>query len=358
MISKRGTKYHFNTTLSGRRLRCSLGVSDPRAASRLETRINFAISEGPKSEVWSSLALVLPQASYQIISSAIGLTASPNLIEFEVLFEKHLDTRLKLSEITESTHELYSRTAEIFFTRMVELGIQKLEELTPSVIEDYLVWRSEGIKSKGRSGRGVVTECKVLVQVFDLGIRDGLLKTSPLKYKYRADSDPKGPDPFSEDELDRLESVVEGKERLAFMLLRWTGLRKSDASTVTWNAIDWEKESLMWKTKKRHKYVTIPLSVRLMDELRIYKGEPDAKILPWAQNKLYQIVVSWGKKAEVENCHPHRFRSSFVCYLLGKGASLWDVSQMIGDSHSVVEKYYAQISNGQQERVRGILKSA
>jgi integrase len=289
------------------------------------------------------------------LTSVIGLTALPNLREFEDTWEKHLDTRRRLGEITESTYDLYAKASRDFFARMIELNVGKMDELTPSAVDEYLVWRLESIKAKGGSGRGVVTISKILVQIFELGIRDGLLKTSPLKHKYRPDTDPKAPDPFTDSEVQKMENSADGIDRLAFLLLKWTGLRKSDASSVTWSAINWEKETLTWETKKRHKQVIVPLHASLMAELKKYRDDSDVQILPMAQNRLYQLVVNLGKKSGVENCHPHRFRAWFVCRLLAKGASLFDVSKMIGDSHQVVEKYYSAITDGQQERVRGIL---
>ena len=357
---KREAVWYFDRGLGGRRLRFSLGTRLPQAARTLARQIETAIAEGPKSEIWSTLKIVLPPSSYEILASSMRLTAQPALAEFEKLFQDHLSRRAQLGEIASSSRQLYDWAATQFFARMAELGVRKMDEITPTMCEEYLCWRKEAILKRGGSGRGLQTESTVLSQIFDLAMEAGVIKSSPLRTRYKPDVVALKVDPFTPEEILKLGAAAEGITALALSLLRWTGLRGSDAAELTWDAIDFSAKTLRWRTKKRGKVVTIPLATELKDRLHAEFSakwpEPEARVIPGVTRaKLYRMMADLGKKAGVSNVHPHRLRHTFACDLLARGATLFDVAAMLGDSHAVTDSHYAAITDKQQERVRELL---
>jgi integrase len=64
-----------------------------------------------------------------------------------------------------------------------------------------------------------------------------------------------------------------------------------------------------------------------------------------------------GKRAGVSHVHPHRFRDTFAVDLLLKGASVYDVAKLLGDTVETVEKYYAPYVRELRERARRFVES-
>jgi integrase len=284
------------------------------------------------------------------------------LSEFEQRFSDKLERRVKFGELAERSRDLYQSVADKFFDRMVELKIQTLAEITPKAAEDYVLWRKESILTKGGSGRGLQTEWTTVQAIFNFGVEEKLIAESPLKGRYRADVDQPPPDPFTEGETLCLASHAVGNMDVPYNILLWTGLRGSDAAALTWSSINWTKQTITTQTRKRRVWVTIPVSAKLHSVLSAHaktqRGYPEDQIMPgMTRAKLYKLMTELGRRAGVKNCHPHRFRTTLACSMLGKGASLFDVSKLLGDAHNTVEKYYAAVTDPQQDRVRNILDS-
>lgn len=364
-VLKRGNQYHYSATVGGgRRVRMALGTSCPKSAKRLAHRIGLAIASGPDSDIWPTLRLTLPAQSYRTIATGMSVTAPPDLAEFESLFKEKLDRREKLGEITASTHKLHEAAADDFFNWLIGQNIGQISEVTPSQVEKYQVWRKEQIvaKPQSKNGRSMLTHNSVLAAIFEFAAEERLITKSPFKGRFRAYRPPKGAEPFTPEEMGKLETAAKGDELLAFMIFKWTGMRGSDVADLTWHALDPMGKTLRWETRKRGVWVTIPIAQELAEELSTrwfcstVKG--DDKVLPGTTRpKLYRMVKDLGVRAGVPDCHPHRFRDTLAVDMLAKGATIYDVAKMLGDSVTTVEKHYAPFTGRLQERVRGILDS-
>lgn len=361
-VLRRGQTFHYSETFSGRRCRFALGTSDRKSAQRLAGRINLAIAEGPESDKWSALRLVLPTASYRTLATGMEVKIAPDLAEFEILFKHQLDRREKLGEIAASTHGLYERAAETFFTWLAGQGVFTLKEIAPTLVEEYQVWRKEVLSSKPQSknGVGLRTDNTVLAAIFELAMGERLLDKSPFKGRFRCYGDPRGAEPFTQTEMTKLEAACqEVDEELLFRIFKWTGLRGSDVADMTWGAFDLESGTLRWKTRKRGVWVTIPVAHDLLCALKLRPPSwRNDKVFPGAtRTKLYSIIRKLGDRAGVPNANPHRFRDTLAVDILAKGGTIYDVAKILGDHVSTVEKHYAPFTERLQERVRKILDS-
>ena len=351
-ITKRDHRYHYDAVVFGQRLRCALGVSNREAAIRLENKITFALADGPKSAVWNELRFSLPPTTFRSLTAKAGVPLPPSLKEFETKVFANLDARYKLGEIAVSTYDNYYRMIKTFFD-WLGTKVTKLSDVSSDLLNGYLAERRESGLKRGGSGRGVATEAIVLKYVFNYAVESGALAKSPLTAKYRPNNEPPPPNPFTAEELERMDSL---ETATWYLLLRFTGMRASDVTAVTWESINWTTKTLNWKTKKRGTYVQVPLAPPLYAALARDKQD-SGRILSTDRSVLYRLVRDLGKRAEVV-ANPHKFRSSLVCELLGKGASLHDVSVLIGDSPATVAKYYAATSDRQQDRIRNLMEAA
>lgn len=365
-ITKRRRIYHLDTVFGNRRVRCSLGVRDPKAAERLANRITFAMADGPKSPVWGELRKTLPASSFKRIANGLLPDDPLNLTELEQKFYDHTERRHKLGQIGVGTKRNYDRTTKLFFDRALQYGFHKITDLTPEFVDGYLLWRKESIVTKGGDGVGIASDVVVLCSLFDFAVEEGWITKTLLKMRPKIPPSGVIVPPFTEEEIEALDSVDKPVlESVVFAIFRYTGLRCGDVANLRWSAIDWKTNTLRTITSKRGKPVEIPMSadfVRIMDDFFQRRAEfalphdTEDWVLPgMAPSKLYRMVKQWGEKAGVENPHPHRFRHYFACHWLGRGLSLFDVAKLLGDTHAVVDKHYGKWTNGQQERIRGIM---
>ena len=126
-LTRRGTVYHLDTSLGDRRVRCSLGVQEGKAAERLANRVAFALADGPRSEVWGSLRQVLPSSSFQKLTLGLGIQKSAAVLDFEKTFHASLDRRTALGELAPGTLNLYNGISEKFFGWLHERGVRKMD---------------------------------------------------------------------------------------------------------------------------------------------------------------------------------------------------------------------------------------
>ena len=65
------------------------------------------------------------------------------------------------------------------------------------------------------------------------------------------------------------------------------------------------------------------------------------------------------KLAKVAGGHPHRFRHTFAAELLMAGASLTNISQLLGhSSEKITEKHYSAWIKGRQEKLEADVRRA
>ncbi|MGC1492817.1 MAG: site-specific integrase, partial [Candidatus Acidiferrum sp.] len=189
---------------------------------------------------------------------------------------------------------------------------------------------------------------------------------NPVRMEGRPGDDAdRGSQPFKPDELKKLRDAA-GVDMLAFLLLRHTGLRGSDAVGLRWEEIDFDSREISRLTLKRRKRVDLPIPEELFFALEAdrdrRKPQPQDRVLlnstngrPFTRPRLYERMVAIGRRAGVQNANPHRFRDTFAVDLLCKGASPYDVAKALGDVVATVEKHYAPFVPELRDRLRGIM---
>lgn len=149
------------------------------------------------------------------------------------------------------------------------------------------------------------------------------------------------------------------------LVLRWTGLRISDAVMLEKGAIVKGSERNGWSLnvfqKKVRRWVKIALEDDVVDALRALPfkhdryffwkgtGKPQTAINNWRQrlDGLFRIAeTQTGSKLPfAHHPHPHRFRHTFAAEHLLSGVDIRDVSLLLGHaSVAVTERHYAKFN--------------
>lgn len=377
-VRKAGNIYRGDTLIEGKRVRLSLGTRNQDAAHRLASRIEKALAEGSSSAIWEELKPVLPEYTFQRLSASVGYVApekhpekpKPTWSNVRASFEAYMRKRIALSKLRESTRDRYLQTLKQFEAYLFEKNVTLAQDMTKSFIESFKVWRLHQIQKRkeARGGTGLVLDVAILHKVFEVALEEEIVAKNPVAFEGRpGDSPTRGAQPFTAQDLSRMQKHAD-QDLLSFMLLRWTGLRGSDAVNLRWSEVHFDRREIERVTLKRTKKVIVPIHSDLLAVLEMEhtsrNPKPDDRVLlhpiarePMTRKRLYYHMVALGKRAGVPDAHPHRFRDTFAVDMLARGASPYDVAKLLGDTIETVEKHYAEFVRELRERVRRMMES-
>ena len=374
-IRKRGKIYRAEGFVGGKRIRVSLGTRDADAGRRLLNRIERALSEGAQSPLWAELRTILPPNTFPLLAEIAGWheqeeKTQPTWAELSTAFDYQMGQRMALGKMASSTVERYKQTVREFTTFLSERGITTLADVTRPVVEAFKVWRVARIRKKkySRGATSISLDAAVLHRIFNHALETELVIKNPVRMEGKPGAEPThGAQPFTGDELKKLR-LHTCDDLLAFLLLRHTGLRGSDAVQLTWAEIHFDRREIERLTQKRRKLVVLPIHTELMFALEAEhqrrKPQPHERVLlnpttgnPLRRPRLYARIAALGKRAGVTHAHPHRFRDTFAVDLLCAGAGVYDVARMLGDTVETVEKHYSPFVPALRERVRRIMEA-
>jgi integrase len=376
---KRGGTWRVEGVVNKRYFRLSLRTRDANAAKRCVNEIELALIDGKESKRWAELNRVLPGNTFRFFASIVGWEDEPApadpVATWADLFREYssqFQRKILQGDRSEATWRRYKLSCQTFAEFLIERGISKLQDISRRVIEEFKTYRLEAIlkRKHSRGGSGIHLDIAILHAVFAFAIDVELLvgKNNPVKFEKYPGKKPKGgAQPFTYEELKRLRQAA-GRDLLAFLFLRHTGLRGFDAADVRWSEINLRDRMLCRVTHKRQKPVWIPVHPELLFALEAACAErhpmsADHVLLnpetgrPMSRPRLYERIKAMGERAGVTRAHPHRFRDTLAVDMLLKGASPYDVAKTLGDTISVVEEHYAPYVKELRERTRRIIES-
>jgi integrase len=380
---KRGTTYRLEGRLGDRarrgsgerdRIRLSLGTANRDAAQICLSKIERALAEGSSSLLWRELSNLLPTETFIKLAAFAGyqpMAEAPRHTWEELVskFKAWMTQRVALDKMRDSTRSRYEQTCKVFGEFLKSRTINILDEITRAVVEDFKAWQLARVTKKNfsRGGRGVVLDTAIMHRIFGYAIECEILAKNPVRLEGRpGDSAEHGAQPFKPAEVTKLREAA-GRDLLTFLLLRWTGLRGSDAVGLRWGEIDWETREINRLTQKRRKRVILPIHQELFFALEVERDrrnpQSEDRVLlspetnrPLTRPRLYQRMLALGRRAAVLDAHPHRFRDSFAVDMLARGASPYDVAKLLGDTVDTIERHYAPFVRELRERARRIME--
>jgi integrase len=371
--------YSVIGTVNERFVRFALGTEDERVAMRRVEKIKSACAIGPEASLWMELEDALPRGTFKFFADISGYQATgvaavkatwSTLAElFEAEMDRMVENKSRGAQredgtLAESTKRRYMRTVEAFSVFLKDQGVESLDKITKSLIALYKAQRLKEILSlkQSRGGGSVALEVAILHRILAFAVDAGLIATNPIKLKYEAKPGKKpvnGARPFNATELAALRKHA-GQDLFALLLLRWTGLRGSDAVNLRWRNIHFDRGTngeVEVLTQKRGKLAIVPLSTELrnalqaaiktrygkrlqLDDFVLYNPQTGKPFT--ARWRLYYRMAALGERAHVRHVTPHCFRDTFACDMLARGSSIYDVAKMLADTVDTVEKSYAQ----------------
>ena len=375
--------YSVVGTLNHERVRLSLGATEKNVAVRRITKIEKAVGEGPNSGLWVELAETLPEKTFAFFADRIGYVQhSPtksvftwqDLVDgYEIDMQRRIDNKARGAGreegiLADSTRDRYRATIRQFGAFLGN-NLTPLVQITPALITKFKIQRQKDITAlkQSRGGTSIALDIAVLHAMFAFAVEQKMISEKPidLSKESKPGKNPKnGARPFTGTELSKIREVVVFKQKgqpliddtHCFLILRWLGLRTSDAVNLRWEHVHFDRGvngEVEILTQKRSKVAIIPLSSELRDLLEdLYKvrnprsddrvlWNPDTKQPFTSRVRLSVRMKALCARAAVKGS-AHCFRDTFVADMLARGVSIYDVAQMVADTVETIEKHYAQ----------------
>lgn len=156
--------------------------------------------------------------------------------------------------------------------------------------------------------------------------------------------------------------VQQLRDQAMMLMLLDTGIRASEICSLTVGDVHMKsgRVSVMGKgAKHRHVQIGSTTRTKLWQYLNerengdnptspLFVGSGDNPVSrEWLRKNLHQI----GERANVPNCHPHRFRYTFAIEYLRAGGDVFTLQKLLGHSSLKMVMHYARLAGADIERM-------
>ena len=221
-------------------------------------------------------------------------------------------------------------------------------KITVYDLRDYLVRRKEdGIGDKTLEG-----ERSVFSSYFGWLQKEGLLSINPCANLGAIKCQKKIKLPFSEIDLAKLRDACTcNRDKALIAFLHCTGCRISEVTVLDRDSIDFdhlEVTVLSKGNKERTVYLDEVGAMLLRQYLAertdtspaLFAGKGSERLTPGG---VRYILSKIGRKAGVDNVHPHRFRRTLATSLINRGMSIQEVAAILGHENINTTMTYVYI---------------
>jgi integrase len=145
---------------------------------------------------------------------------------------------------------------------------------------------------------------------------------------------------LSPDEVRRILAVADLREQAIIMLLLDTGLRRSEACSLTW--ADLEDHTIRLRSGKGGRGRIVFVGDHTLAALEAIRGE--GPILGLKPEGLRTMLTRLSRRSGVPQVTCHAFRRSFATSMIRAGVPLLHVQRMMGHRTLAMILRYAQVS--------------
>lgn len=227
----------------------------------------------------------------------------------------------------------------------------QLAALTSKEFEIYLEYR------KRKSVFAAAKDYRYLKTIFKKAAADNYIPTNPLDKIKRIKTPEKQPLFFSEQDFKKLLDAVDNRMIKDIILLAVnTGMRREELLSLRWEQVNFKDRVLILNNRthitKSNKIRPIPLNLislqilndrLLIDENKNYVFNDNGNKINgnWLTKKFKKYVIFSGINPQLKF---HSLRHTFASWLIQRGVSIYEVSNLLGHSDIKVTEIYAHLS--------------
>ncbi|MCP4473797.1 MAG: site-specific integrase [Gammaproteobacteria bacterium] len=245
-----------------------------------------------------------------------------------------------------------------------QIGDNLLAKITPALIAEQRdkLANEQTVRGKLRSHGTVNRYLAALSHLFSTAEKEwGWLEINPIK-KVTKLKEPRGRVRYlSNNEKARLLAACRNSQNqhlyLICILALSTGARKNEILSLQWKHIDLHRQLIILENTKNGERRQLPLMGQAYDLLKEYstnKQQEDDWLFPGKKNKPVDIRSAWKTAIKLAQLNDYRFhdnRHSAASYLAMSGATLAELSEILGHKSLHMVKRYAHLSDAHTANV-------
>ncbi|MGN0348065.1 MAG: site-specific tyrosine recombinase XerD [Roseburia sp.] len=274
-------------------------------------------------------------------------------------FIQYLHEKKHTSENTEIS---YARDLKKMNCYLEEQGICRRHEVTTTSLNSYLLF----LEKEGRKPATISRSIASMKAFFQYLVKQKLLEYDPAEDLKAPKIEKKMPSILSADEVTRLLEQTAGttpkslRDKAMLELLYATGIRVSELISLKVADVNLQMEYIT--CKDAHKERSIPFGGIAKKALQAYLEHGRAFFVAsdggeWlftncagqamSRQGFWKLMKAYGKKAGIKTeITPHMLRHSFAAHLVGNGADLKAVQELMGHSELSTTQVYARLGQG------------
>ncbi|MFN4762784.1 tyrosine-type recombinase/integrase [Gillisia sp. Q332] len=272
-------------------------------------------------------------------------------------FLDYLLLEKKYSPNTVKAYEADLGTFEIFIKE--EFKEEDLKNIHYNQIRNWII----ALVNLGLTNRSVNRKISSLKAYYKFLLRTGQIEATPLATHKSLKIKKNIQIPFSENEVGQVinsispNSFKNSRDLSVIVLLYSTGIRRAELIGITVRDLDL-KNNVLKVLGKRNKERFVPLLPEIVSLLGVYlkyreelvkEGAPNLFItergVKLYENLVYRIINNYFSLASKKvKKSPHILRHSFATHLLGQGANLNAVKELLGHSSLAATQVYTHNS--------------
>jgi len=252
------------------------------------------------------------------------------------------------------------RSLESFAARLAQEGVVDCAQVTPDSITQYLAWR----KRAGLAAASIKLEAVAIRIFFRFLLARQILSANPAEHLPIPHIESYLPETLNAPEVERLLESVHAtdplglRDRAMLELLYASGLRVSELCQARLENIDLA-EGMIRVTGKGNKTRLIPIGSKAVEAIdRYLKIERPTLVRPktggeiflsirgkkLTPQRIWQLIKQYAARAGLEaNVYPHLLRHSFATHLLGGGADLRIIQELLGHADISTTQIYTHV---------------
>lgn len=274
----------------------------------------------------------------------------------------------KIAKNTELSYESDLRKWQEY---LASEGVTDVKDITREHLKAYIAL----LQKEGRKPTTISRSIASMKAFFHFMTREGYVPVDISDCMKAPKIEKKIPVILTQEETRRLleqpkgNSPKELRDKAMLELLYATGIRVSELISLKLTDINLQMEYIV--CSDGHKERIIPFGDVARDAVKAYLRDGRPKLLKEGENEylfmncsggemsrqgFWKLIKFYGKKAGITTeLTPHTLRHSFAAHLVGNGADLKSVQEMMGHSDISTTQVYAQIK---RERIREVYTKA
>lgn len=285
-----------------------------------------------------------------------------------LIFIQYLHQEKQTSENTEVS---YKRDLRKMAQYLCSQGVDSVKAVTAVSLNSYVMY----LEKEGMKPATISRSIASMKAFFCYLVKSGKLSENPSETLKAPRIEKKLPAVLSTEEMTLLLEQPSGstpkelRDKAMLELLYATGIRVSELIALKVSDVNLQMEYL--NCNDAHKERAIPFGNVARDALRKYLQEGRTKLIEddsveWlftncsgqamSRQGFWKLIKYYGNKAGIKGeITPHTLRHSFAAHLVGNGADLKSVQEMLGHSDISTTQVYSQMN---QNKIREVYMKA